>query len=140
LGKVPSTALTEKSLRFCAAPNGTDSGSGRCKPNVLRQGNQMRDIRGDLQDRANVIAEQIAAVQGQFDSRIEQLKREHQTKLEDLRSALRNVQMVIGIEERRLGTSMSANKRQPTPASQLQAPEAEPHNPLSGIRKVVGQR
>jgi hypothetical protein len=100
----------------------------------------MRDIRGDLQDRANVIAEQIAAVQGQFDSRIEQLKREHQTKLEDLRSALRNVQMVIGIEERRLGTSMSANKRQPTPASQLQAPEAEPHNPLSGIRKVVGQR
>ena len=33
----------------------------------------MRDIRGDLQDRANLIAEQISTAQGQFDKHIEQL-------------------------------------------------------------------
>jgi hypothetical protein len=38
----------------------------------------MRDIRGELQERANLIAEQIRAVQGQFDSDIEKLKREHE--------------------------------------------------------------
>lgn len=35
---------------------------------------KMRDIRGDLQDRANLIAEQISTTQGQFDKHIEQLK------------------------------------------------------------------
>ena len=43
----------------------------------------MRDISGDLQDRANVMSQQISAVQGQFDKHIEQLKREHEARLED---------------------------------------------------------
>jgi len=63
----------------------------------------MRDIRGDLQDRANLVAEQIKSVQRQFDDHIEKIKVEHETKLEDLSSALRNVHMVIGIEKRRSG-------------------------------------
>ena len=79
----------------------------------------MRDIRGDLQDRANLIAEQISATQGQFDAHIEKLKREHQTILEDLKSALHNVHMVIGIEGRRLGTSLQQLKRSPRPASRV---------------------
>ena len=41
----------------------------------------MRDIRGDLQDRSNRLAEQISATQAQFDKVIEQLKLEHQGKL-----------------------------------------------------------
>ena len=41
----------------------------------------MRDIRGDLQDRANLLEEQISAVQGQFDKHIEQLKREQKLDL-----------------------------------------------------------
>jgi hypothetical protein len=98
----------------------------------------MRDIRGDLQDRANLLAEQISSVQGHFEGHLQQLKREHEAKLEDLRSALRNVHMVIGIEERRLGSSMSATKSPPTSASK--APQAEPEKPLSMIRKVVGRR
>jgi hypothetical protein len=63
----------------------------------------MRDIRGDLQDRANLIAQQISTTQGQFDEHIEQLKSEHKTILEDLKTALHNVHTVIGIEGRRLG-------------------------------------
>ena len=34
---------------------------------------QMRDISGDLQDRANLLERQIAGAQGQFDKLIEQL-------------------------------------------------------------------
>ena len=80
----------------------------------------MRDIRDDLQDRANLIAEQISTAQGQFDKHIEQLRHEHETMLEDLRSTLRNVHMVIGIEGRRLGSSLSGTKAgcQVTPPSQ----------------------
>jgi len=37
----------------------------------------MRDIRGDLQDRANLLEQQIDAAQGQFDKLIEQLTLEH---------------------------------------------------------------
>ena len=73
----------------------------------------MRDIRGDLQDRAaNRLQEQISTTQAQFDRHIEQLRRELETRLEDLKSALDNVHMVIGIEGRRLGSSLSATKAQ----------------------------
>jgi hypothetical protein len=100
----------------------------------------MRDVRGDLQERANLIAEQISSVQGQLDNRVQQLKREHETRLEDLRSALRNVHVVIGIEEPRLGTSMSATRAQSQPTPGSEAPQAESQKPLSVIRKVVGRR
>ena len=72
----------------------------------------MRDIRGDLQDRANLISEQISAAQGQFNKHIEQLKREQQTIVENLKSALHDVRMLIGIEGRRLGSSRSATEAQ----------------------------
>jgi hypothetical protein len=99
----------------------------------------MRDIRGDLQDRANLVAEQIKSVQRQFDDHIEKIKVEHETKLEDLRSALHKVQMVIGIEKRRFG-SVAMVELQPAPVIQVQIPEAEPQKPLPVMRKVVGRR
>jgi hypothetical protein len=106
----------------------------------------MRDIRGDLQDRANLLEEQISAVQGQFDKHIEQLKREHEARLEDLKSALDTVHMVIGIEGQRLGSSPSVTKAQYPPSAQshARAQQAQPQQPLSDslIRKVssVGVR
>ena len=92
----------------------------------------MRDIRADLQDRANLIAEQISATQGQFDAHIEKLKREHQTILEDLKSALHNVRMVIGIEGRRLGTSLSATEAQSLASQPAQQPPSD-----ALVRKVA---
>ena len=106
----------------------------------------MRDIRDDLQDRANLIAEQISAAQGQFDKHIEQLRHEHETKLEDLRSALHGVHTVIGIEGRRLGSTLPGTKAeyQVTPLSHHLPRQAQPQQPLSDalIRKVasVGAR
>ena len=99
----------------------------------------MRDIRGDLQDRANLIAEQISATQGQFDAHIEKLKREHQTILEDLKSALHNVHTVIGIEGRRLGTSLSATEAQSQasqPGSHRTQPAQQPPSDAL-VRKVA---
>ena len=40
----------------------------------------MRDIRGDLQDRASLLEEQINAHEAEFEKLIEQLKREHDFK------------------------------------------------------------
>jgi hypothetical protein len=77
----------------------------------------MRDIRGDLQDRANRVSEQISATQGQFDKVLEQLKREHQAKLEELKSALKAVRMVMKTEDR-LGSVIA-----PVKQSELRAPQ-----------------
>jgi len=91
---------------------------------------QMRDIRGDLQDRANLIAEQISATQGQFDARIDKLKSEHQTILEDLKSALHNVHMVLGFEGRRVGSSAPETEAQPQDGRRQPPPQQpQPHQP-----------
>jgi hypothetical protein len=70
----------------------------------------MRDIRGDLQERANRIAEQMSAMRDQFDKTLEQLKIEHQGKLEDLKSDLDAVRVVMKTEDR-LGSRMSPSKQ-----------------------------
>ena len=100
----------------------------------------MRDIRGDLQDRANLIAEQISAAQGQFDAHIEELKSEHQTILEDLKSALHNVHMVIGFEGRRVGSSVPAPEAESQASRRSQhLQHAQSHQPPSDAlaRKVA---
>jgi hypothetical protein len=66
----------------------------------------MRDIRGDLQDRAKLLAEQISNAQGHFERYLDQIKREHETRVKDLKSALDSVHIVIGIEGRRLQSSL----------------------------------
>ena len=104
----------------------------------------MRDIRGDLQDRANLLQEQIRTTHAQFDKHIEQLRREHETRLEDLESALDHVHMVIWIEGRRLGSSLSATKAQSqlSPPSHPRAEEPQQPHSHSLIPKVrsVGVR
>lgn len=68
----------------------------------------MRDIRGDLQDRAALIEEQINAHQAQFEKLIDQLKREHEARLEDLKSELEAVNRLMDVELRRLGAPQQA--------------------------------
>jgi hypothetical protein len=100
----------------------------------------MRDIRGDLQDRAKLIKEQISATQTQFDEFIEQLKLEQQGKLEDLKSDLNTVHMVMKAEDRLLGSVMSPSKLQsePRPPQQPRPQQAQSQQPTSDslMRKV----
>ncbi len=63
----------------------------------------MRDIRGDLQERANTIKEQMSAAQNQFEKRFEQLKLEHQSRLKNPVAELEALKLVMKIEDRRLG-------------------------------------
>jgi hypothetical protein len=62
----------------------------------------MRDIRGDLQDRAALLEEQINAHEAQFDKLIDQLKREHDQRLEDLKAELDAVNRLLDLELRRV--------------------------------------
>ena len=66
----------------------------------------MRDIRGDLQERVDLLAKQIGAAQEQFDKLVEQLNQEHATRLNDLNSWLETVRLVIRMEDRGTGSPL----------------------------------
>jgi hypothetical protein len=97
----------------------------------------MRDIRGDLQDRANLLAEQISTAHDQFERLIEQLKREHETRFNGLKFELDTVRIIIGIEDRRAGNSLSATSAQ-TQLSPPHQPRPQPAQtqPETLIRRV----
>ena len=76
--------------------------------NTNNEGKQMRDIRGDLQDRAALLEEQINVHEAQFDKLIDQLKREHDQRLEDLKTELEAVNRLLELELRRLETAPAA--------------------------------
>ena len=65
----------------------------------------MRDIRSDLQERANLLEEQISAAQGQFEKYLEQLRAEQEGRVKDLKSELEAVQSLLLIEQRRHGVA-----------------------------------
>ena len=87
----------------------------------------MRDIRGDLQDRANLLEEQINAHQAQYDSLIEQFKREYDARLEDLKAELEAVTRLMDLELRRLGSRQPAQSAPPQP--HVQQPQQAQHHP-----------
>jgi hypothetical protein len=55
----------------------------------------MRDIRGDLQDRANMVEQQISAENAQFEQLILQLKAEQDSRVEHLRAQLQLVNKLL---------------------------------------------
>jgi hypothetical protein len=78
----------------------------------------MRDIRGDLQDRASLLEEQINAHEAQFEKLVEQIRAEHESRLEDLRAEFAAVTKLLELEQRRLGSAPQAPKAAPQPAPQ----------------------
>ncbi|MDJ0514087.1 MAG: hypothetical protein QNJ62_11660 [Methyloceanibacter sp.] len=65
----------------------------------------MRDIRGDLQDRASFLEEQISAAHAQFEKRMELFTREHESKIADLQAELDAVSTLMEREYRRIMTA-----------------------------------
>ncbi len=63
----------------------------------------MRDIRDDLKDRAEALEREIKVAQARFDELIERLKQEHEGRVNDLKSELDAVKLLIGLEHRLLG-------------------------------------
>jgi hypothetical protein len=72
----------------------------------------MRDIRGDLQDRATLLGEQINAQEAQFEQLIEQLKREHDSRLEDFKAELDAVNRLMELELRRIESAPPSQRTQ----------------------------
>jgi hypothetical protein len=102
-------------------------------------GEHVRDIRADLQDRATRIEEQIAVTQTQFDTFIEQLEREHRSKLEDLKSELDIVHRVMKTEDRLIDVlSPSGAQSEPSSPQQPEPQQAQSQQAISEFltRKV----
>jgi 3-dehydroquinate dehydratase len=57
----------------------------------------MRDIRGDLQERAKLLEQKIDAAQAQFEGLIIKLKREQGSTVEDLKTQLEYVNRLIRV-------------------------------------------
>jgi hypothetical protein len=96
----------------------------------------MRDIRNDLQERAAMIGEHIKATQAQFESVLEQIKRDHEGKTKDLRAELEAVNVMLGMEQRRHDGAPPASPQavpQPHAMPQPLAQAGKSPRPLSGI-------
>ena len=63
----------------------------------------MRDIRSDLQERANFIDEQIRAASAHFDKMVQQLQSERDMRLADLKSGLAIVERFMKFENSLMG-------------------------------------
>lgn len=104
---------------------------------------KMRDIRGDLQERAQLLERQITTVRGEFEQLIGQLKREHGGKIEDLKSEHDAVTTLMGIENRRLSGAPFAPKAQSQAQQpqQLQPQRSEAPQPATipriGLRRAI---
>ena len=99
----------------------------------------MRDIRDDLRERANMLEEQLKSADAHFQKFVEQLKEEHDAKVQDLRSELEAVKVLLGIEQRRHGVTATA----PTaPIAQAQAQRPKPpQQPLADfLIRVLSER
>jgi hypothetical protein len=94
----------------------------------------MRDIRGDLQDRASLLEEQINAHEAQFEKLVEQIRAEHEARLEDLRAEFDAVTKLLELEQRRLGSAPQAPKAapaQPAPQAVHQPSHQSAHQPAA---------
>jgi hypothetical protein len=76
----------------------------------------MRDIRGDLQERAILVDEQIRAAVAHFDQAVQQLQTERDARLAELTASLAMITKFMEIEERFLHNTPPV-----TPASPLLA-------------------
>ena len=63
----------------------------------------MRDICSDLQERANFIEQQIRAAHSHFEKMVQQLQRERDMRIADLKSGLAIIEKLMEFENSRVG-------------------------------------
>ena len=91
----------------------------------------MRDIRGDLQDRVNLLEGQISAHEIHFAKLVAQMRAEHEVTLKDLRTEFDVITKVHELEQRRLDNAPQAPKAAPVQP----APQAAPHPSLQSLHQ-----
>ena len=73
----------------------------------------MRDIRGDLQERAILVDEQIRSVVSHFDKTIQQLQTERDARIADLKAGLAMIAKFMEFEERFLHNTLPVTQASP---------------------------
>jgi hypothetical protein len=91
----------------------------------------MRDIRGDLQDRASLLEEQITAHEAQFEKLVAQIRAEHETTLKDLTAEFDVVTKLHELEQRRLDNAPQAPTGAPAPQAVPQPSLQSLHQPAT---------
>jgi hypothetical protein len=86
----------------------------------------MRDIRGDLEERAAWLEKQISSAQAHFDMLVERFKAEHENRLKPVRAEFDAVRVLLGGEDRRLGNGATALKPQAAQGPQAKHEQAQP--------------
>ena len=84
----------------------------------------MRDIRGDLEERASLCQEQIRAAHAAFESMVHQLQRERDARIGDLRSVHEMIERLMDFENSHMGnvvTLQSAPGQHVTLAERIKA-------------------
>jgi hypothetical protein len=96
----------------------------------------MRDIRGDLEERAAWLEKQISSAQAHFDMLVERFKAEHESRLKPVRAEFDAVRVLLGGEDRRLGNGATALK---PPAAQGPQTKLEQAQPAQGPQTKLEQ-
>ena len=91
----------------------------------------MRDIRGDLQDRASQLEQQISAHEAQFEKLVAQIGAEHEARLEELRAEFVVVTKVHELEQRRVDNAAQAWTGLPVQP----APQSVPQPPVQRLQQ-----
>jgi len=83
----------------------------------------MRDIRNDLQERADVAQDALKAADVQFQRMVEQLRHEHDAKVADLKGALAMIAKLMELENRLSGNvvTMESAAAHPSLADRIKA-------------------
>ena len=95
----------------------------------------MREIIGDLRERADLVATQISAAQSRFDKLVEQLRGEHAARLDGLKSDLHTVRVVINIGGRRESPPPATNAQ-----SELKRPDSSRPRPAQSQTDLRAHR
>jgi hypothetical protein len=78
----------------------------------------MRDIRSDLEERANIIEEQIRAAYAHFEKVVQQLQNERDMRIADLKSGLAMIEKFMHFEHSFMGNVVPlVNASAPPPRS-----------------------
>jgi hypothetical protein len=98
----------------------------------------MRDIRADLEDRAQLIAEQIKAAQDTFQRQINTIEREHENKVRELRTTLDAVNTLLRREHHMLSGAKAPDAQSKAPRTGHARPQpADLKKKLAGF--IVGE-
>ena len=75
----------------------------------------MRDIRNDLQERADLIQDRIKAAAVHFERVVEQLRNEHDASVADLKASLAMIAKLMEFEERHVAEMSPDSTPSPSP-------------------------